>query len=187
VFHSSSVRFVPATAAANNAAAWSARPRTGPSGAQPAGASPTELALLVAALDKSLDDLAARLDQRLAEMAANTVEMALAVAGEVIGSRVEAGALDLAPIVRGILTQAMEVDRQTQAVVHVAGDDLAHLVEKLGFGEPGKADGARVRFHVDPSIARGAVRVEAGKSTWSYDPRTVIERLRAECRGATIA
>lgn len=107
------------------------------------------LASGAAALEAALERLDAAAECARDELAQQSVELAVSIARELVGVRVEAGEMDLERIVRGALADS-EVGRG-DVVVHLNPEDLAALA--------GVSFRAGTRLEPDPALARGDVHL----------------------------
>ncbi|MBK8977797.1 MAG: hypothetical protein IPM29_17960 [Planctomycetes bacterium] len=137
-------------------------------------------ARMATALDRALAALPQLVADRLARVAGDAAELGLAVATGLADGALDVGRFDPVPLVQKCLRElAVDVAR-AQLRVLVGGDDLARVVATAAawLGERGE----HVRFAVDPSLARGAVRVEADIGMAGYDLRAVCARIAARIR-----
>lgn len=135
-----------------------------------------------AALDEALRTLPAVVTVRLDEIAAMVGELALAVAGEVIGAALAQGMVDPTPIVARCLRDATDGSVQTPLQVYLSPGDHALVQASIGEDPDLARRAAAVTFTADHTLASGAVRVESGAGRLLYDPVEVFGRVAAEIR-----
>jgi hypothetical protein len=183
-------RLLGARAAAVRPAGWQSL-ESEPAGLQPAVPPPLPEAELLAirAAARSLRAAAAglprQLEERIDGLAGLVLDLGLAIAEQVLQTRIERGELKLLPILRRILAEVVEGGKSVRATAHVNAEDLAAFAEFLR-GEQGDAGQDGLRFEVDTTLARGCLRVETSAGVWHYNPREVVARLREELKGAPL-
>ncbi len=135
---------------------------------------------LAEGLERAAASLEASLAERLDGWARWIVELALETAGLVLRSEVDGGRYDLTPSVKEAVERVLARDGGA-VLVQLHPEDLSRVVE--GLDAASKARIAKnVHFETDPSLERGAFRLDTGLGRFEHDPREYFERIAAEIR-----
>ena len=113
---------------------------------------------------------------RLGEMQRVAFELAATMATRFLHERVTAGDFPVETKVRDMLDQ---IEQGTPATVYLNPDDLKLLEARLG-GEPLLPDRSDVRLARDPSLGRGACRVESSEAVLLSDLTRDLQEIRDE-------
>ena len=129
----------------------------------------------VAALDKALEELVAERARLADELPRAAVELALALARELLRHEVDAGHYDLEALVRETLGSAGA--DHGRCVVHLNPEDAAHL------------EGVRFRagVHIEPDegVGKGCVHVDTAQGLLVRDLREALEAAATKLREHT--
>ncbi|GIW82458.1 MAG: hypothetical protein KatS3mg105_4265 [Gemmatales bacterium] len=137
-----------------------------------------EGALAAAQLLENLADLASRLQhqqqQRLAEMQLATVELAVAIASELVQRSLDAGELGVEELVRQAIAR---FGSEPALTVWLHPEDLALLqrngAERLLEERPG------LQLFADPNLARGDLRAQTGDSALLSQLQNRLAEMRS--------
>jgi hypothetical protein len=134
------------------------------------------------AVERALGQLPALVDARLAEVARHVTELALAVAGEVLGAGLAQGLLDPAAAVARCLAEAVQMPGETRLTIRLSAEDLPLVLAALEH-DPRLRERTRGAHIVpDRALARGAVELDTGAGRLRYEPREVFQRMAAAVR-----
>jgi flagellar assembly protein FliH len=124
----------------------------------------------LAALLATLGDHAARHEQKLAD---EVLDLALALARQLVGGALEVRRELILPIVAAALRQLPQSTQRVQLRVHPS--DLALIRERL----PAEPDGPRVTLVGDPAIAAGGCQIDTDHASLDATLPTRLQRLLA--------
>jgi flagellar biosynthesis/type III secretory pathway protein FliH len=148
-----------------------------------------EIAHLLAKVEEAVAALDAMRAAERAECARFAVEVATAVAAELVGAAAASGAHDVARGAEAMLEEALPGlgGGPIELAAHPA--DLDALSEWAGRKAPPATTG-RLRLVPDPDLPRGSCRLRAGGAEILADPRlrlaTIAGRLRALAEAAPV-
>jgi hypothetical protein len=121
---------------------------------------------------------------RLDELSRYAVELGLGLAEKICEHEIEAGRMDPTPHVVECLRGAVQGVTSGSIIVRLNPADLSHVMSEIDRMESPETRNDAVRFDVDPTIGRGACRVETSIGRIVHDPRDVVqqalERVREE-------
>lgn len=137
---------------------------------------------LIASVTDALEATPKTVGERLDGIAGIAVELGLGVAKEIVGSALDAGAVDPTETVARCLRDCVHGSAATELVVYLNPQDLELVHGSLSEFEDLREQLGAVRFVPDALAGRGAVRVESESGMLRYDPRDVLERISAEVR-----
>jgi flagellar biosynthesis/type III secretory pathway protein FliH len=145
----------------------------------------TDAAALLAcgrAVQQALLGLPAQVNERLDGLAAQVVELGLAVARELLGQALDQGRADPTPVVVRCLRDCVHGAERGDLVVRLHPADLALVQQGLQAAPEVQEAAAAARFVGDASVPRGGVRAETGAGRLRYAPLEVFERMAAAIR-----
>jgi flagellar biosynthesis/type III secretory pathway protein FliH len=140
------------------------------------------LLALCETVSQTLSTLPQTVHTRLDQVAAQAVEIGLAVAREVVGACLEQGRFDPAPVVAHCLAEAVLGSSDAELTIRLHPEDLGPVLQRLANRPELEPVLSRTKLVADPGVGRGAVRAETGSGRLSSDPREVLERISAEVR-----
>src|SRR5262249_1800420 len=119
---------------------------------------------------------------RLDQIAAQAVEIGLAVAREVVSACLEQGRFDPTPVVAPCLSEAVVGSGEGDLTSRLHPEDLGPVLQRLADRPELEPALRRAQLVADAGVGRGAVRADTGAGRLSADPREVLERISAEVR-----
>jgi hypothetical protein len=134
------------------------------------------------AIGAALERLPRQVAESLRGVEAIAVELGLTVAREVVGSCLERGLVDPAPIVARCLRAAVAGVETATLVIALHPSDLPLVLNAVESDPELRSAASGCSFEPDPRLARGAVRVGSEAGRMLYDPREVLERIADEVR-----
>ena len=140
------------------------------------------LTCCLSAVRSALENLPVQVAETLEKVTSAAVEIGLTVAREMIGEALDRGLVDPTPIVRRCLDDAVVGLTDARIMVHLHPEDLSLVISQLDKDPATNADAAQCDFTPDPTLARGAVRVDTAAGRLVYDQREVLERIAGEMR-----
>ena len=136
----------------------------------------------IQAIEHAVTRLTVLVAARLDELARHTTELALAVAGEVLGAGLEQGLLDPAAAVRRCLDEAVQSPGESRLTIRLCAEDLPLVLAAMEH-DPRLRDRTRgAQIVADRAVARGAVELDTGAGRLHYEPREVFQRIAAAVR-----
>lgn len=136
------------------------------------------------AIGRTLQGLQQTVQTRLDQVAAQVVELGLAVAREIVGDAMARGLLDPTPMVLHCIRDCVHGTDGADLRVHLHPDDLGPVLDRLASMPELRDLLARSELLPDPGLTRGAVRAETGAGRLRYDPEEAFERMAAAVRSA---
>lgn len=118
----------------------------------------------------------------IADVAAQAVELGLAIAREIVGTALDRGFVDPTPTVARCLRDCVHGSTKADLVVRLHTADLALVQERLARLPELAEQVATARFVADAAVPRGGVRAETGAGRLLYDPREALARVSEEVR-----
>lgn len=140
------------------------------------------LVKLCGQIDAATRTLPDVVNARIDEIAGIAVELGLAVAREIVGNALDAGAVDPTPVVARCLRDCVHGSSNDDLVVRLHPDDLQLVQTGLQAMHELSEQVAAARFVADKTLARGAVSAETAAGRLRYDPRQALERVSEEVR-----
>ncbi|MBL8722680.1 MAG: hypothetical protein JNK49_01470 [Planctomycetes bacterium] len=134
------------------------------------------------AVQQALHSLPAQVNERLDGLAAQVVELGLAVARELLGQAIDRGLADPTKVVARCLRDCVHGAERGDLVVRLHPADLALVQHGLAAELEVQEAAAAARFVADASVPRGGVRAETGAGRLRYAPLEVFERMAAAIR-----
>jgi hypothetical protein len=138
-------------------------------------------ALLAAAqaLGEAAVAVRAEAARALESLGRQAVELALAIARELVGNAVDRGDADPLPAVLRCLDAAAG---HGPVSVALAPADLERVMSRMAADPELRARAAACAFVADPALPAGHVRAQAGAAQLAHDPRELFARIAAELR-----
>ncbi len=131
------------------------------------------VATLLCRVTQAIDGLDAAQSARLDEATAWITELALGLAGAVLGVELDAGRYDLIGAVQECLERAVVGARDEPIVIRVHPDDMPAVL-----GSSDRLSAAReLRFEEDSAIPKGSCRVETPAGSVLHEPARALEHL----------
>ena len=122
---------------------------------------------------------------RLEELSKYAVELGLGLAERLVDHEIDMGNMDPTKHVVDCLRNAIEGVGSGSILVRLNPADLSHVLSEIdSLDAPDIQSNDAIRYEVDPSIGRGACRVETSIGRIIHDPKAVVrealDRVREE-------
>lgn len=137
---------------------------------------------IAAAVQRTLAQVPEQVGSALDEVAAQAVELGLAVAREIVGAALDRGFVDPTATVARCLRDCVHGSSKADLVVRLHAEDLALVQDRLAALPELAEQVAAAKFVADASVPRGGVRAETGAGRLLYDPREALQRVADEVR-----
>ena len=136
------------------------------------------------AVQRALEALPAAVRERLDALAAQTVELGIAIAREIVGQALDRGAVDPTPTVVRCLRDCVHGAMSADLVVRLHPDDLGLVLDNLARTPELQGAVAAAKLVADASLPRGGVQAETGAGRLRYEPLQALERVAEAVRNA---